>query len=405
LGKQSKFIWILFAIVFFTSLFFRVKIIHELPLGITANEYGLTGFDDEPAHFNYVKFLLDNKSFPVLENTITDADALTINEFEYRQPPLYYLVVATISSFLNINNPRNILLLGRYFNLILALLSVLILYKIFLALDWEQSKILTTLSIYLLLGCSVYQFSLFGNDALSWFILWSVLLLVLNGILKNWILIIVLLTLSHYTKAYTMVYYPIIAFAALRIIMSDKKNIQIYLKIGAVFVVPFILVFPWYLRNYFVYGNFFEVLGETWYWVSSFKESIIKILHMPYSFLFRMQFDPPKPLLSWFNYIPNIWLMVSGVYWIVKMKDIRGENYKVQIINLLLLSMIGAYLYYALPTGYTEGRLLYPGLPAILYFMTEVLYQKRIEKMFFEGWQLAFIVVIILPSYIVGFYL
>jgi hypothetical protein len=202
-----------------------------------------------------------------------------------------------------------------------------------------------------------------------------------------------------------MVYYPIIAFAALRIIMSDKKNIQIYLKIGAVFVVPFILVFPWYLRNYFVYGNFFEVLGETWYWVSSFKESIIKILHMPYSFLFRMQFDPPKPLLSWFNYIPNIWLMVSGVYWIVKMKDIRGENYKVQIINLLLLSMIGAYLYYALPTGYTEGRLLYPGLPAILYFMTEVLYQKRIEKMFFEGWQLAFIVVIILPSYIVGFYL
>ena len=69
--KTKPQILILFGIILFISLFFRIKIIHELPLGISANEYGLTGFDDEPAHLNYVKFLLENNSFPILENTIT----------------------------------------------------------------------------------------------------------------------------------------------------------------------------------------------------------------------------------------------------------------------------------------------------------------------------------------------
>jgi hypothetical protein len=406
--KDVKLSWVLFVIILSLSLFFRVKIIHELPLGITANSYGLTGFDDEPAHLNYTKYILENNKFPILEHKITEPDALIINEFEYHQPPLYYAVVAAIAKVFSISDEWNILLVGRYFNFILSIFSIFVFFKIFTLLNWSLPKTLSAISIYLLLGSSVYQFTVFGNDGLSWFILWLLFLFLLKGISKNWIWIIVLLALSHYTKMSVLVYYPLLLLAFFYEYRKEGISKPLLLKFVSVFLLPIVFAFPWYLRTYFVYGSFFSlstITGDAWYFVSSVKESIVKILHMPYLFLFRMHFDPPKPLLSWFNYIPNLWLMVSVGYWLVKVKSLLNETQRVQMINLLLFSMVGAYLYYALPTGYTEGRLLYPGLPAILYFMTEVLFQKRIEVKLFEGWQLLFILLVFLPSYIIGFYL
>jgi len=389
------------------SVFFRLKIVRELPLGITANEYGLTGFDDEPAHFNYTKFILENNELPVLEHKITVPDALIINEFEYHQPPLYYVLIATTAKIFSINNDRGILLLGRYINLILSLLSIIILYKIFLLFGWSTNKILSAISIYLLLGSSVYQFTVFGNDGLSWFLLWLLFLQILKGVTKNWIWIILTFALLHYTKSSVLVLYPVVLFSAYNSLIKKDISKTLILKYLSVLILPFIISFPWYLHNYNSYGSYFSIstiTGDSWYFVSSLKESLIKLLHMPYLFLFRMHFDPPKQLLSWFNYIPNIWLLITGGYWIMKLKNILTENYNIQLINILLISMVGAYLYYAIPTGYTEGRLLYPALPAILYFMTEVLFHKKIKNLFADGWQLLLLLIIFLPSYIIGFY-
>jgi len=384
-----------------------MKIIHELPLGITANEYGLTGFDDEPAHFNYTKFVLAKNELPILKHKITDPNALEINEFEYHQPPLYYVFIAATAKVFSITSDECILLLGRYINFILSLLSIIIFYKIFLLFKWSTSKILSAISIYLLLGSSVYQFSVFGNDGLSWFLLWLLFLLILKGIPKNWISIILIITLLHYTKSSVLVLYPVILFSVHNSIVKNDISKPLILKYLSIFILPIILSFPWYLHNYDAYGSYFSIstiTGDSWYFVSSLKESLLKLLHMPYLFLFRMHFDPPKPLLAWFNYIPNIWLLITGGYWIVKLKNILTENYNIQTINILLISMVGAYLYYAIPTGYTEGRLLYPGLPAILYFMTEVLFYKRIKDLFPDGWQLLLILIIFMPSYLIGFY-
>ena len=405
--KKIKHTWILFVIILLLSMFFRIKIIHELPLGIEANEYGLTGFDDEPAHFNYTKFVLEKNELPILKNKITDPNALVINEFEYHQPPLYYVFVAATAKVLSITTDVNILLLGRYVNFILSLLSIIIFYKIFLLFKWNTNKILSAISIYLLLGSSVYQFSVFGNDGLSWFLLWLLFLLILKGISKNWISIILTITLLHFTKSSVLVLYPVILFSAYYSIVKKDISKSLIIKYISIFILPIVLSFPWYLHNYNAYGSYFSIstiTGDSWYFVTSLKESLLKLLHMPYLFLFRMHFDPPKPLLSWFNYIPNIWLLITGGYWIVKLKNILNDNYNIQLINILLISMVGAYLYYAIPTGYTEGRLLYPGLPAILYFMTEVLYHKRIKDLFYDGWQLLLILIIFLPSYVIGFY-
>ncbi len=397
---------LLFILILVISLLFRLKIVYELPLGTISNEYGLSGFDDEPAHFNYTKYLLNNNKLPKLETKVIDPNAFETNEFEYHQPPLYYSIIYLLSNVLDLTDLSEILILGRLFNVILSLLGLILLFRIFKILELSNVKILTALSIYLLLGSSVYQFTVFGNDALSWILLWFLLLLILNGITKSWSMIVIVITLSHYTKLSILPYY-LLLFVALYIDIQKYglSKTKIF-KVSAIIVLPLIFSLPWYLRNYNEYGSFFLInfFNGEWHFVKTFEESLIKLLKMPYSFLFRMHFLPPKYILSWLNVVPYLWLGASIVLWILRLKNIFKINYKMHVINFLLIIIVGAYLYYAIPTGYTEGRFLYPALPAIIYFMTEVLFLEKIKNILFEGWQIAFVLLILLPSYIVGFY-
>jgi len=405
--KNIRLYWLLFIVILLISIFFRIKIIHDLPLGIKTTQYGLMGYDDEPAHYNYTKFLLKNKQLPVLKNSITDPNASQINEFEYHQPPLYYLIIALTSKIFSINNENSILLLGRYFSFILFILSIWILFRVFKILEWEIHKILSALTIYSLLGSNVYQFSLFNNDGLSWILLWIILFLILKGLSKNWLLLILLITLSHYTKSNIFVYYPILIWATINDI-KKVPNIKTYFRLAAIFIIPLIISSPWYIRNQLLYGNFFalnNITGDSWYFVSSLKESLLRLLHMPYSFFFRMYFDPPKNILSWFNIIPYIWCVFAILYWLIQIKNEMKTNYNFQLMSILTISMIIAYVYYAIPTGFTEGRLLYPGLPGILYILTNSIFTDRLKNKLPDYIPIIAIMVIFLPSYIIGFYL
>lgn len=408
MNSNLKYSFFLFVLVICISLFFRVKIIHELPLGLTANEYGLTGYDDEPAHLNYTKYILKHSSLPILENKITDPDALEINEFENHQPPLYYTAVAVAANTFSITENNTILLWGRYINLFLALISTYIFYLIFTHYGWSYIKAFSAISIFLLLGSSVYQMTVFGNDALSWFLFWTIFLFILKGVRKNWITLIFLLTLLHYTKSSVLVLYPLILFAVYQELSKNKLDKKSFNQYLLVFILPFVFAFPWYLRNYHVYGSFFSlstITGESWYFVKSINESFVKILHMPYTFLFRMHFDPPKTVLSWFNIIPNLWLFGAGLLAFIRVVKIFKEQLNIKLLNILLFSVLGAYLYYAIPTGYTEGRFLFPALPAILFFMTDLIYNKIIIAKIGETSLQLLIIIVFLPSYLIGFFL
>jgi hypothetical protein len=47
---------------------------------------------DEQAHFNYIKYLSENHAFPVLTGKVGDS----ANEWEYHQPPVYYLAMVPV---------------------------------------------------------------------------------------------------------------------------------------------------------------------------------------------------------------------------------------------------------------------------------------------------------------------
>lgn len=405
-AKEFKLYWFGFLFILVISIFFRIKIIHELPLGTEKTSYGLKGFDDEPSHFNFTKYLIDNHNLPVLVNKVTDPDAFQINEFEYHQPPLYYLLVAGISEISDVQSAGYILLIGRYFSFLLFLLSLGILFGIFKNIGWQYPEILLALSIFCFLGSNVYQFSLFSNDGLSWFLMWATLYLVIKGFTKNFLVLIVILTLSHYTKSNILVYYPIFIWAAVKEI-RELPHSTTYLKIAAVFIVPVLLTLPWYWRNYILYGHFFSIsliTGDTWYFVSTLKESVIKLLHMPYSFLFRMHFEPPKPVLSLFNIVPYIWCVVAGLHWLSGIKKKLKDSYNFQLLSILLISMGVAFVRYAIPTGYTEARALYPAMPVFLFLMTSSIYSLHTKYNIPKEILFGIVFIVFLPSFIIGFF-
>lgn len=401
-----KYYHILFFLLFTASIFFRFKIAFELPLGVSTNEYGLKGFDDEPAHLNYTMFIIQNNTLPKFTTDVTSPDAFQKNEFEYHQPPLYYLLIFSLSKLFAVDSLNQVLLIGRVTNILLSLLGMVLVYLILKKLYFSDIKILTALSIYLLLGSSVYQQTVFSNDTLSWIFIWSLLFLVLDSVFQNWQKIVIILTLAQLTKLNIFPFY----FLLLAVFYLELKNQKILkltvIRLTAILLVPFILLTPWYLRNLNEYGSIFllNLFDYEWHFVKSIGESILKLLRMPYSFLFRMHFEPTKEILTYLNILPNIWLLSSAILTLVKMRQIFKATSQLQTINLLLMVYSVAYLYYAIPTGYTEGRFLYPALPAILYFMTEILFIEKIKNRFVEGWQMLFTAIVFLPSFIFGFF-
>ncbi|MBD3239798.1 MAG: hypothetical protein GF331_04380, partial [Chitinivibrionales bacterium] len=83
-----------FLIVLGVAVLVRLFFVFALPFGDEIGALGLEGLNDEPAHNNYVKYLAAHWRFPVQTQSVADPDALVRNEFEYYQPPLYYLIAA-----------------------------------------------------------------------------------------------------------------------------------------------------------------------------------------------------------------------------------------------------------------------------------------------------------------------
>jgi 4-amino-4-deoxy-L-arabinose transferase-like glycosyltransferase len=207
------------------------------------------------------------------------------------------------------------------------------------------------------------------------------------------------LTIAHYTKTNVLIVYPILAFSWWLEWknLSRKKIIQIAL----VFVVPVILALPWYIRNHILYDSFLLLSGSSWHFVSDLLSSLLRLLHAPYSFMGRLHYDPPKNVLSYFNILQYLWLLTSVFIGFMQLKsDIKSR--KNLVIYITILVMVGAYLYLAIPTGFTEGRLLFPALPAIIYFLSQGMFYFERRFTYPSYISLLILIIVFVPPYLVG---
>jgi 4-amino-4-deoxy-L-arabinose transferase-like glycosyltransferase len=239
---------------------------------------------DEPAHYNYVRYLAEQHRFPVLKPG--DFPAAYLEEikearfppemsiapirYEFHQPPLYYLLLVPVYRLFG-----GALLPLRLASLFLGGLALLVLYwsvqvlapgRSWLALG--TTAMVAFLPMHLALSAAV------NNDALAELLLAVALLLVIRYLKpgegdRTRLLVLLGVTsgLALLTKSSLYILLPFVLLAvALRHLWLDRgaeepASLAGLLGAGTAYLLPAVgLALPWWVRNVALYGGL-DILG------------------------------------------------------------------------------------------------------------------------------------------------
>ncbi len=232
---------------------------------------------DEPAHFNYVKYVAEQGALPVLQPGDFPNDYLeeikgrgfppemSIDTIRYEswQPPLYYLLGAAVYRLAAGLSQAGQLLALRLLSVALGTVLLLVAYQAVSALapgrTWlalGATAVVATVPMHVAVTAAV------SNDVLAE--LWSALLLwqMLLSLrapgrsLRPWLLMGVTLGLAGLTKVSGLVALPLIAGALLYATWQEREGRLRRLLEGALAVgLPALgIMLPWLVRNALVYG-------------------------------------------------------------------------------------------------------------------------------------------------------
>jgi len=213
---------------------------------------------DEQSHFNYIKYLSEQGSFPVLTKGMGDP----ANEWEYHQPPLYYSLL--VPGYLATNAIFHSLTITVYALRLCSLvlwalniwLGILLLKRLGVT---EDLLWLGTLALGCLLPTYVFVSSAINNDNLLITLSTGILcvLAARSPSLKSSTILGVLLGLSLLVKASAVVLFPAVGlfflFECFRGRMSWRTAIAF---LSAIHVLAALIYGPWAIRNWQVYGTF-----------------------------------------------------------------------------------------------------------------------------------------------------
>lgn len=214
---------------------------------------------DEPAHYNYVKYLAENHRFPTLQmgdypheylEEIKAAKfppemSISPIRYEFHQPPLYYLLAAPIYFLFG-----GKLLPLRLLSVLIGCALLYVTYRLVREVFPEGEELaLGTAGFVAFVPMHVAMTAAVNNDALAEFILVSVLWMLVRHIKggeKRLIGLGVLMGLGLLTKTTTYIAIPL---AILAVGFASRWMLP-----------AFVLVLPWFVRNAFIYGDL-DLLG------------------------------------------------------------------------------------------------------------------------------------------------
>lgn len=236
---------------------------------------------DEEPHFNYIKFLYEHHAFPV-QTGQTDGPG---KDWEYYQPPLYYMAAVPIYQ-----GVANLIDRGYHFFLTRAIRPLSILYwalNVFCA--WQILKNLKldepfirlfVISMVCLLPTYTFLSASINNDnlliTLGGAILW---LLSTQGLsYRKSFSLGILLGLALLTKFTAIVYVP--AIAGIFAVQVQRKSWPLQAAIAHFLVIGLsagILFSPWLLRNIQVYGDIYpeKIANVPAQWDSTYQAFVV----------------------------------------------------------------------------------------------------------------------------------
>ncbi len=229
---------------------------------------------DEPAHYNYVRYLAENGRFPVLHygdyphaylEQIKSAKfppdmSVEPIRYEFWQPPLYYVLATPIYRLFD-----GALLPLRLLSLALGAGVLVTAYAIVLAVrPGDTALALGTVAFVAFVPMHLTMMASVNNDALAELLLAVVMLRLIQWARESpgkggrassrfsfLIVTGLLLGLGLVTKATVYVALPL---ALIALLLSERRPARLAWQALALFGPALVLALPWYVRNVAVYG-------------------------------------------------------------------------------------------------------------------------------------------------------
>ncbi|HMD68508.1 MAG TPA: glycosyltransferase family 39 protein [Chitinivibrionales bacterium] len=364
-----------FAILLTVAIGIRLVYVVLLPPSQTVS-FRLEGLNDEASHLNYVHYLAQHRSFPVQRHHAREKDAFAVNEFEYYQAPLYYVIGAGLELVVG---KANTLLACRLLSFLFGVLSLLVIRRIFSAASLSAAAGNGAMLFAAHFPTHAYFCSAASNDSMSWLI---ALLMTLELVrmcsssdasrtrspLRAGAYFGLLLGIGMLTKASLFLFAPVAAGVFVWLFFGRREPGRLYALV-AMLCVAAVCAGPWYLRNLRVYGSLFAFgvgNGPPQFFLFAPEQFVRFVKIAVYCFWFPMQHVPPSHVVA---AILGFELLVLGVNaWLFAKYVLAKKTLALweTVLGCLLLLNLAAYINYNLRWDNADGRFLFPSLAALL---------------------------------------
>jgi 4-amino-4-deoxy-L-arabinose transferase-like glycosyltransferase len=366
-----------------TALVVRVAFVVALPFGQSVSHH-LEGLNDEPAHMAYARYLAEHRAFPVQGHHAAEPGAFARADFEYYQPPLYYLLCMPL---VGSTDTHTGLVLCRTLSFACGLLTLLVLWDVLGRLSLGDFERRAGVAFAALLPVHAYFTSVSSNDGLCWLLallLTRELIMRVRGEAAGAadLRLGVLLGLGMLTKSALAVFYPV---ALLVYLIAARHELHRRVLIGALVAigVSVLIAAPWYLRNLHLYGSLFAL--ETGFgpheprrW--TLAAQVGAAAGTLRSFWFPMQHVASQPMVRALRALELAIAAghVAALVWFLR----RPRPLAAPAITALALLAVAFASHIALSFswGESEGRFLLPALAAIVYVIVTPVFALAAQR-------------------------
>jgi 4-amino-4-deoxy-L-arabinose transferase-like glycosyltransferase len=358
-----------------------------LALGTAFDERGglIPSFNDEMAHFNYVRFVSEWGRLPVQTESVQEG--FDRAEFEYYQAPLYYLLARPFYAIGRKLTPGREVHWVRLASVLFSVAGLIVLYLSVRAHFGDSNLSLSVLLLGAFSGVPLRFGSLVTNDGLLFLIVclyFALIVEILRSGCDGRLLIAGILTAAAglWTKASFILILPL--FPAV-LLFGPKRSIW---KAVAALLLPTLAILPWYLRNHILYGSWLPIsTGFGTPDLLSAHNFFSRISILGNYFVRSLTFPYDAWWGAWVDKI--IYPLEGAVFIILLWQGLRILAGRQRSLAWVLLTIpavnLISYLYLNYLYSQAEARYFLPALPFILVLLAlgaEGLAGKRKSRAF-----------------------
>jgi hypothetical protein len=369
-----------FAIVLGAAILLRIVLMHVVPFGPRV-ENRFEGLNDEPAHFNYVRYLAERHELPIQVGNVRDPGAFERADFEYYQPPLYYLLCALPVHW---SGEHVALWICRGLSVAFALLSLPLLSGVLGLLGMGQAERRAGVTFAALLPVHAYFSSVVSNDSLCWLMALAITHELLMRVQTNLagrpqprftlepdLRVGVLLGLGMLTKSAIIAFYPVTVLAY-ALVMQREGGRRAFTGVAVAIGSSLLFAGSWYMRNMLLYGSPLALdmgFGSPQPGRLVLGTQLLAVTGTVQSFWFPMRHVPNSAAENavWALGLALVALHVVAA--IAYLASRRPLGPPVVVALTIIAVVMAGHVALNLRWGEAEGRFLLPALGPIVYLI------------------------------------